>query len=265
MADMNLQDRTLSSGYSPNASHFDNEFSSYFDHKDSNDSQNGPVLKLVFGEIYNDWEKHRGICCLTQPQFAKHLLGIHEKFCQSYLYNSNSSTLGNDVPNPQSNDFQEINNLCGIVESDASHSERNAEEVKLYSTSTDIGIGPTAITTICLPDWQSTSTTALIDPKHISIDNKVSGAELNDSSITESKAEKNTSSAMCQTSDNEDEDKTNDVYDHLEADNKRFIKFMSKRSKKKDGSDVVVTRVKRKYVRKTPVPPKKVTLLEYEL
>ena len=262
MADPNLQDSNITSEYSPNSAHFETEFSTYLEPRGAVDSHNGHLLKIIFEEIYNDWEKHRTICCLTQPQFAKHLLSIHEKYCEAFVYNSTNSTIQATVPETQSQDFQEF---CGILPttSDIVRTERSSEDVKQLGSYA----ATSEITTICLPDWQSTST--LINQKQMVNENQCANDNLDINQpahvvdMNNAVLKVKTTSAMCQTSDNEEDvENTANMFD-IEADNKRFIKLMSKRNKKHHANDVdVAGRVKRKYVRKIPVPPKKVIEVE---
>ena len=49
------------------------------------------LVRAFLGVIWQDWESHRRKCCFTQTQFAKHLLILHEKYCPTYLTNSNTT------------------------------------------------------------------------------------------------------------------------------------------------------------------------------
>ena len=58
-----------------------------------NNSEDFDGLKIVLLDIWNEWEHQRNICCLSQYDFAKHLLNYHSSFCEKLITgNSNSIT-----------------------------------------------------------------------------------------------------------------------------------------------------------------------------
>ena len=42
-------------------------------------------LDAALGLAWADWEEHRRICCLSQEQFAKHLLSFHQQSCTTFV------------------------------------------------------------------------------------------------------------------------------------------------------------------------------------
>ena len=274
MAEINL-DRSIFNDYSPNTQRFEADgadFASYVDSKTITDNHN--LLKIVFGEIFNDWEKHRGICCMTHSSFAKHLISIHEKCCSTYVYNSNLETV--NLPLLQGS-HQTVQTPCTDIVSNTNSIEvgRSQNVAGVTVTVSDnnevkrlIAANYPNITTICMPEWDSTSSntgyTATDVPKNTiqtvqyikqqDADSVQQQLELLEAPVVKKIVIKpvEKTNSMCQTSDNDDDDFENLS---ISDDGKSEI---SRKKKLKEGEKEAAGRVKRKYVRKTPLKPKKV-------
>ena len=81
MAESNRWDADLSHSSDNDVVSSSNIVLENVDHQSEYNILNNDILKSVFSDCWADWEDHRRICCLTQSQFAKHLLSFHQSNC----------------------------------------------------------------------------------------------------------------------------------------------------------------------------------------